>query len=94
MSKYLESEDIKEEREILSIKEQRFETMMLGLRLIRGVNIAEYRKLYGAEAYEEYSGHIGRMKELGLLTDKDGYLKLTEAGLDVADAVIRGLLFS
>ncbi|MCR4585247.1 MAG: radical SAM family heme chaperone HemW [Lachnospiraceae bacterium] len=90
MSKYMKGGEIREEREELSINEQKFETMMLGLRLIRGVSIQEYRNRYGADLYEEYGEHIAKMKEYGLLTEGAGFLRLTEAGLDVADAVIEG----
>ena len=90
MAAYLSGREIKEEKEALSVEKQRFETMMLGLRLTRGVDIDGYKAAYGAGIDEHYGRHISKMKEYGLLTEEDGYLRLTEAGLDVADAVIEG----
>ncbi len=92
MRKYLEKNYITEEKESLDIKERRFEAMMLGLRLTKGVNIRDFTERYKADPRELYGEHIGKMKELSLLEDRGGYLRLTEKGLDLADAVIEGFM--
>ncbi len=92
MRSYLKESNITEGREELDIKEQRFEAMMLGLRLTKGVNIREFADRYGADPFGLYSGHIGKMKKLKLLEEREGFLKLTEKGLDLADAVIEGFV--
>jgi oxygen-independent coproporphyrinogen-3 oxidase len=63
------------------------EALMLGLRLRRGVCLAELAKEYGSE---RVSGVIGKSKPLlreGLLAMENGYLRVTEKGLPLSDEI-------
>ncbi len=80
------------EREKLAPEECRSEAMFLGLRLTGGIDIAAFAKRYGRMPEECYGEHILRMKQEGLLEEKNGTLRLTERGLDLANVVMGGFV--
>lgn len=58
----------------------RSETIFLGLRLMRGVNLAEYRARFGADLRDEYADDLARLSEAGLIELDDDLLRLTASG--------------
>ncbi|MBI2846320.1 MAG: radical SAM family heme chaperone HemW [Chloroflexi bacterium] len=56
------------------------ETMILGLRLVRGVELAAFAQRFGKEVTSIYETQIGEFKVLGLLAQANGYLYLTQRG--------------
>ncbi|HJU53165.1 MAG TPA: hypothetical protein VJ715_01290, partial [Pyrinomonadaceae bacterium] len=58
----------------------RAETIFLGLRLMRGVSLAEYRALFGADLRDEYADDLARLSEAGLIELDDDLLRLTASG--------------
>ena len=58
----------------------RAETIFLGLRLMRGVNLAEYRVRFGADLRDEYADDLARLSEAGLIELDDDLLRLTASG--------------
>lgn len=58
----------------------RAETIFLGLRLMRGVNLADYRARFGADLRDEYADDLARLREAGLIELDDDLLRLTASG--------------
>ena len=64
------------------------ETMMLGLRLAEGVSHAAFRQRHGRELAATYGAQLAALAPLGVLTDTDGYVRLTTRGRLVANEVL------
>lgn len=80
--------------EILTQKEEMEEFMFLGLRLIEGISVNEFKNLFHKE-YEEIYGSINRkLTQQGLLKTKEGRVFLTDKGLDVSNLVMSEFLLS
>ncbi len=75
-----------------SLKEQIEETMFLGLRRIRGININEFTKLYGKSPMEIYSMKLKNLEEKGLLRVTDTNIALTSKGHDLSNKVFAEFL--
>jgi oxygen-independent coproporphyrinogen-3 oxidase len=73
--------------ERLSDDRRRGELAMLNLRLARGLNFADFAARTGADALELFASQIDRLSRLGLIRIDENAVRLTEAGLNVADAV-------
>lgn len=63
------------------------ERMMLGLRLARGVNLADFANQTGFDAYCVYAGQFDQLIRAQLIRIDNDTVKLTESGLNVADAI-------
>ncbi|MGN1180054.1 MAG: radical SAM family heme chaperone HemW [Suilimivivens sp.] len=89
---------VKENFEVLSDKEQMEEFMFLGLRLIRGVMLDEFKGAFGKSVDDVYPGLILRLEQQGLLicdyNDKGERerVRLSELGLDVSNRVMAEFL--
>jgi oxygen-independent coproporphyrinogen-3 oxidase len=77
---------IKEE-EILSFKELMSETIFLGLRLMKGLDLNFFKQRYGVGAEIIYSKEIDKLKDMGLLTIKGEHLQLTTKARPIANYV-------
>lgn len=56
------------------------EFAFLGLRMMRGVDLVDYKERFGKDLVVEYEEGISRMIGLGLLENVGGFLKLTVRG--------------
>ena len=93
---------VRENFEKLSIKSQMEEFMFLGLRLIQGVSISEFRQLFSQDITDVYGDVIERYVKSGHLeivseSDSDRctnqtYLRLTDVGLDVSNTIMADFL--
>lgn len=63
------------------------ELAMLMLRLSRGIEFEEFISRTGCSAHELFSDPIDRLTRLGLIRLDPDAIRLTEAGLNVADAI-------
>jgi oxygen-independent coproporphyrinogen III oxidase len=63
------------------------ELAMLNLRLSRGLNFADFASRSGQDARIFFAEPIDRLAKLGLIVVSDDAVRLTTAGLNVADAV-------
>ncbi len=103
-TKYLDGCMEKENLEKLSKKSQMEEFMFLGLRLVRGVDVEEFRQLFSEDIFEVYGEVIDKYIKSGhleLVTDYDehqtgfqegAHLRLTDAGLDVSNTIMADFL--
>ena len=71
----------------LSEEDARSEAIFLGLRLMRGVDLQDYRARFGRELREELNGEIDRLKDAGLIEIDSEVLKLTSRGALLSNEV-------
>lgn len=76
------------EVEELTRENEMEEFMFLGLRKIKGVSVTAFEEIFHVGMHEVYGDVIESMKFKGLLEEADGYVKLTEAGIDVSNYVM------
>lgn len=75
------------EIETLTPHQQMAETMFMGLRLMAGVDLEDFRRRFGVDAREVYARELAGLYRAGLVEEKDGHLRLTEKGLPLANEV-------
>ncbi|MCM1539282.1 MAG: radical SAM family heme chaperone HemW [bacterium] len=80
------------EWEPLTVKDCMAETMFLGLRLTKGVSEQAFLERFGRSVYEVYGSVLDKHQRNGLLTERDGFLFLTDRGLDVSNYVMADFL--
>jgi oxygen-independent coproporphyrinogen-3 oxidase len=67
---------------------QVFESLMMGLRLVAGVNLRDLSARYGCDVTLEHAAALERHEAAGFLVRDGAQLRLTRKGLDVANAVL------
>jgi oxygen-independent coproporphyrinogen-3 oxidase len=94
-AKYVELIERKEspivERTDLSEGDARSESIFLGLRLMRGIDLQNYRARFGRDLRAEYNGELDRLREAGLIEVDDRRLKLTARGALLSNEVFATL---
>ena len=80
------------ETEELSSEDLENEFMILGLRMMRGVDDREFRKRFGLSFFDRYRGVIEKYIRLGALERKGEVLRLTPYGIDVSNVVFADLI--
>jgi oxygen-independent coproporphyrinogen-3 oxidase len=73
----------------LDERERRAEAIFLGLRLLRGVSLQEYRARFGQDLREEYAEDLARLREAGLIELSDRLMKLTQHGALLSNEVFQ-----
>jgi len=63
------------------------ETLMLGLRMLEGIDSADVKQRFGVDVLSVFASEVERMKTLGLLQVDGTRLKLTPQGLLLANEV-------
>jgi oxygen-independent coproporphyrinogen-3 oxidase len=71
----------------LDERARRAESVFLGLRLMRGVNLSEYRARFGSDLRDEYSSDLERLSDAGLITFDNELMKLTTTGVLLSNEV-------
>lgn len=79
------------ERRELSEADTRSESIFLGLRLMRGVSLQNYRSRFGRDFQEEYNGEVTRLIEAGLIEIDDDLIRLTTRGALLSNEVFAAL---
>ena len=78
------------ERILINTFEQMFESVMLGLRLTKGVDRKAFFDRYGCDVIETYKEAYDKNERYGFWDHSDpACLRLTRAGMDRLDAVLR-----
>jgi oxygen-independent coproporphyrinogen-3 oxidase len=75
------------ERTDLSEDEARSESVFLSLRLMRGVNLEEYRWRFGADLRDQFEVELDRLRDAGLIELDEQSLKLTPRGALLSNEV-------
>jgi oxygen-independent coproporphyrinogen-3 oxidase len=87
---YLAGEEPKTEQ--ISKEEARFESMMLGLRMTRGVKDEDFTRMHGMSIREAFGERLDQPINGGLLEWHDGALRLTRLGMDLQNSVLVDLM--
>ena len=66
--------------------------LMMGLRLLRGIDLAQYRDIFGKDLALQKADSISKLRKLGLLQIVNGYLRLSPDALFISNAVIGEML--
>ncbi|MDZ7616929.1 MAG: radical SAM family heme chaperone HemW [Patescibacteria group bacterium] len=80
------------EVETISPQNARFESIMLGLRMTRGVHDADFVRMHGMGIRDAFGEQLDAPIRAGLLEWRDGALRLTRLGLDLQDSVLVDLM--
>lgn len=78
--------------ELIRPPEARFETMMLGLRMNRGVSERDFARMHGVPLDQCYGEKLRMLEKRGLLLHTGGTWKLTDRGFDIQNSVLVELL--
>lgn len=70
----------------------RFEYMMLGLRLTKGVREADFAERFGEPLWTVYGPRLAPALRDGLVCREDGRISLTRRGMDVMNSVLVALM--
>ncbi len=79
--------------ELTDLKEEdaRSESIFLGLRLMRGLDLEDYRSRFGADLREQYDTELNRLCEAGLIEIDHELLRLTTRGALLSNEVFAAL---
>jgi len=86
------NKNLREECVSITVPEAMDETMFLGLRLNKGINVQDFYNTFGVSLLENYGSAIEKMTEYGLIDQADGRLFLTIKGRDVSNYVFINFL--
>ena len=89
---YLSGDHRRVDEERLSEREEIEETMFLGLRRMAGVDLARFRKTFGISAEDLYRETISMLERQGLIQIREGFLILTERGIEISNVVLAEFL--
>ena len=81
------------EIEVLTPQNQMEEYMFLGLRRIKGISKADFRRTFGRSVENVYGKVLIHMYQKQLLEDTGDNICLTEKGIDVSNYVMSEFLF-
>jgi putative oxygen-independent coproporphyrinogen III oxidase len=79
------------ERTDLNEEEVRAESIFLGLRLMRGLDLRIYQARFGNDLRHEYQGELFRLGDAGLIEIEGELLKLTTRGVLLSNEVFAAL---
>lgn len=80
------------EREPIALVDRQFETLMLGLRMTRGISLEAFEKRHGVPFESVYGEKARALEAKGLVAISNGFLRLTRRGMDVQNAVLVELM--
>ena len=78
--------------EVADLRQAANETVMLGLRTVRGVDRVRYEQVFGADTARQLEKNAAPLKEAGLLEELKGRIRLTEKGFLLADEALARLV--
>ncbi len=84
---YINNVENKEIEEIQTLGDKQNEFMLLGLRMIDGVDIASFKQKFGQNPIYLYRDRLNKLVEDGLVVVDLNHIKLTNKGLDLANLV-------
>lgn len=85
---YINGNTIFVECENLSEKDRIFEFIIMGLRKADGINLAEFYNIFGTDILSLFSKEISRHIKNGFLEEENGFLRLTQSGIDVSNTIL------
>lgn len=79
-------------QEMIGQEDQLFESLMLGLRLVKGVSINQLNELFNINIMEIYAKTLKKYQENNMLVIENGYLKTTPLGMDMLHLILIDLM--
>lgn len=79
------------ERTDLNEEDARSESIFLGLRLMRGLNLEDYRRRFGSDLQDRYEMDLHRLVDAGLIEIDEGLMRLTRRGALLSNEVFAAL---
>lgn len=96
LSEYIASckapNQLRRDEELLSHQELMEEFLFLGLRRMQGISRSEFERTFGVHLDSIYQKVIRKWKEAGCLDEKNGFVFLTELGIDISNTVLADFL--
>jgi oxygen-independent coproporphyrinogen-3 oxidase len=83
---YMAGELLADQEEFLTPEQLRTEVCMLGLRMTRGIDLAEFDRCFGNSFEDFYPGKLTEWKKKGW-ADCDSHLRLTPSGILLLDSL-------
>ena len=80
------------ETEQISREKARFESLMLGLRMTRGVKDVDFARRHGMGIREAFGEKLDKPIDTGLLEWREGALRFTRLGMDLENSVLVDLM--
>ncbi len=74
--------------QIITSSDAAFEALMLGLRLVTGIDLDSYQEAFGIDLYQQFQSHIQVLMRDGLAKIDKGRLYLTAQGMDVQNPIL------
>ena len=87
------TEILREDVQKLTRKDQMEEFMFLGLRLMKGVSLTEFKERFGKSMEEVYGSVLKKLIGQNLLIKEKDRIALTKRGIDVSNQVMSEFLF-
>ncbi len=75
----------------LNEEEARSESIFLGLRLMHGLDLEDYRMRFGSDLRDRYRSDLDRFVEAGLIEIDEGLMRLTKRGALLSNEVFAAL---
>ncbi len=72
--------------------EEMFETVMLGLRMVRGIDLRAFKERFGVRFEEHYAAHVEILQREGLMELHEGYSALMPRGMELQNRVLLGFM--
>ena len=88
LSGYLKGGNRREEETVLTREDEISETIILGLRMTRGVDLKHFEETFSQRIEDLYAEEIDTFRRLQLLEYSGRTLRLTERGFDVSNLVM------
>ena len=79
------------ERTNLTAADARSESIFLGLRLMRGIDLKDYRRRFGKDLRDEFTRELDRLSAAGLIELESDVLRLTTRGALLSNEVFAAL---
>ena len=79
------------ERTDLNEEDARSESIFLGLRLMRGVDLEAYQTRFGSDLRDQYDADLNRLIDAGLIEIDEGLMRLTKRGALLSNEVFAAL---
>ncbi len=92
LQEYLSGNGVGIQDEVVTRQSAMEEFMFLGLRIMKGIRLDEFKERFGVDARAVYGQVIEKLKAKGLLEVSDGNLSLTRKGTDVSNKVMAEFL--
>ena len=75
----------------LNEEDARSESIFLGLRLMQGVDLQNYRTRFGTDLRDKYEAELARLSDAGLIEIDDSLMRLTKRGALLSNEVFAAL---